>query len=265
MQQTALSAGASGASHLSMWAFKFEGHDLRIVDRDGNPWFVGKDVAAAIGYRDTDAAVRRHCKSLQFLKPDEASGLDVPSRGFTIIPEADVYRLIMRSGLPSAERFEEWVVGEVLPQVRRTGSYNAPVDPMVLLNDAASMRVLLLSYTEKVIALEADKASMAPKVEALARIAESEGSFCITDAAKTLQVGPKALFKFLRAHGWIYARTGSAQDVAYQSKLASGLLEHKTTTVSRSDGSEKTVTQVRVTPKGLTRLAQEFPPAARMA
>lgn len=249
----------------SMWAFRFEGHDLRIIDRQGNPWFVAKDVAAALGYRDTDASVRRHCKSLQFLKPDEASGLDVPSRGLVIIPEADVYRLIMRSSLTSAERFEEWVVGEVLPQVRRTGSYGPISDPMQALNDPATMRTLLLTYTEKVIALEAANAELSPKAEALARIAESEGSFCITDAAKTLQVPPNALFKFLRSHGWIYTRPGTSQDVAYQSKLASGLLEHKTTTVTRSDGSEKTVTQVRVTPKGLTRLAQEFPPSVRPA
>lgn len=255
----------SQSAGLSMWAFQFEGHSLRLVDRNGDPWFVAKDVAAAIGYRDTDAAVRRHCKSLSFLKPDEASGLAVPSRGLSIIPEADVYRLIMRSGLPSAERFEDWVVGEVLPQVRKTGSYNAPVDPMAVLNDPAAMRGLLLSYTEKVLQLEADKAAMAPKVEAFERLAESEGSFCITDAAKTIQVQPNTLFKFLRNHGWIYRRANSNYDVAYQSKLASGLLEHKTTTVSRSDGSEKTVTQVRVTPKGLARLAEELPAAVRPA
>ena len=117
----------------------------------------------------------------------------------------------------------------------------------------------------KAAELEAATAEMAPKVEALARIAESAGSFCITDAAKTLQVQPNALFKFLRSHNWIYARPGTSHDVAYQSKLAAGFLEHKTTTVTRSDGSEKTVTQVRVTPKGLTRLAQEFQPAVRPA
>lgn len=201
----------------SMWAFRFDGRDLRIIDRQGNPWFVAKDVAAALGYRDTDASVRRHCRSLQFLKPDEASGLDVPSRGLVIIPAADVYRLIMRSSLTSAERFEEWVVGEVLPQIRRAGSYGLVTDPMQALNDPATMRTLLLTYTEKVIALEAANAEMMPKAEALARIAESDGSFCITDAAKTMQVQPNALFKFLRSHGWIYTRVSSSQEVAYQS------------------------------------------------
>lgn len=139
-----------------------------------------------------------------------------------------------------------------------------PVDPMAMLNDPASMRGLLLTYSEKVLALQNENASLVPKVEALERLAESEGSFCITDAAKTLQVQPNTLFRFLRSHGWIYRRPNTTHDVAYQSKLAAGLLEHKTTTITRSDGSEKTATQVRVTPRGLARLAEELPSAVRV-
>ena len=138
----------------------------------------------------------------------------------------------------------------------------SPVDPMAALNDPAAMRGLLLSYTEKVLSLQGEVEEMRPKTQALDRIADSEGSLCITDAAKTLQVTPKALFTFLRSNGWIYSRGGGAE-IAYQDKLVSGLLEHKTTTVSRTDGSEKTVSQVRVTPKGLTRLARECPPVVR--
>ena len=138
-------------------------------------------------------------------------------------------------------------------------------DPMAALNDPSAMRGLLLTYSEKVIELEGAVEEMRPQVQALERIALSDGSLCITDAAKTLQVQPKALFSFLRSHRWIYSRPGTSHEVAYQDKLAAGLLEHKTTTVARSDGSEKTVTQVSVTPKGLTRLAKEFPPAVQAA
>ena len=138
-----------------------------------------------------------------------------------------------------------------------------PVDPLRALNDPVTMRGLLLTYSEKVLALEGRVEEMTPQVQALERIALSDGSLCITDAAKTLQVQPKVLFGFLRSHGWMYSRGGGAE-VAYQDKLASGLLEHKTTTVYRSDGSEKTATQVRVTPKGLTRLARELPPVAKL-
>ncbi|MEJ7933675.1 phage antirepressor KilAC domain-containing protein [Sphingobium sp. AN558] len=80
-----------------------------------------------------------------------------------------------------------------------------------------------------------------------------------------MQVQPKALFAFLRSHHWIYTRQGDNSYIAYQSKLQQGLLEHKTTVVTKSDGSEKTTTQVRVTAKGLTRLAREFEPAVRAA
>lgn len=132
---------------------------------------------------------------------------------------------------------------------------------VAMLNDPAALRGLLATYSDKVIALEERVGDLAPKADALARIAESDGSLCITDAAKTLQVRPKDLFRFLRTHGWIYSRGGGA-DVAYQDKIVIGYLEHKTTTVTRSDGSEKTVTQVRVTSKGLTRLAREFAEAA---
>lgn len=140
-----------------------------------------------------------------------------------------------------------------------------PADPVVMLNDNAWLRGTLLSYTEKVAEMQGEIEEMRPQVQALERIAISDGSMCITDAAKTMQVQPKALFGFLRAHGWIYTRQGCGEYIAYQSKLQSGLLEHKTTVVTRSDGSEKTTTQVRVTAKGLTRLAKEFQPVARAA
>ena len=132
------------------------------------------------------------------------------------------------------------------------------------LNNPATLRLLLADYANDKIALEEQVAELAPKAEALDRIATADGSMCITDAAKTLQVQPKAAFQFLRAHRWIYSRQGGG-DIAYQDKLASGLLEHKTTTIHRSEGSEKVTTQVRVTPKGLARLAKELQPVVRAA
>lgn len=98
-------------------------------------------------------------------------------------------------------------------------------------------------------------ALLAPKAEALDRIATSDGARCITNAAKDLQVRPKALFAVLSSRRWIYKRPGGSGWIAYQDKIQAGYLEHKITTVSRSDGSEKVVEQVLVTPKGLTRLA----------
>lgn len=137
--------------------------------------------------------------------------------------------------------------------------------PNIDLNNPSHLRLLLADYANDKTEMQAQIADLTPKAEALDRLATAEGSLCITDAAKTLQIQPKVLFAFLRSHRWIYARIGNAGDVAYQDKLASGFLEHKTTTVHRSDGSEKVVTQCRVTPKGLARLAKELEPAVRAA
>lgn len=137
------------------------------------------------------------------------------------------------------------------------------VDPMAVLNDPSAMRGLLLNYSEKVLALKEKVADMAPAVEALDRIAEAHGTFCRSTAAKMLQIPPHTLCRWLRTNGWTFRRPGDKDDLAYQSKIASGMLEHKVTTGQRPDGTEWSSTQVRVTGKGLTALAKAFPPAAQ--
>lgn len=132
-------------------------------------------------------------------------------------------------------------------------------DPMSALSDPDFLRGALLTYSEKVIALEHKVEEMQPDVEALNRIAKAEGCMCITNAAKHLQAQPKQLFKLLSESHWIYRRAGGKSWTAYQDKIQSGLLEHKVTTVSRSDGSEKVVEQVLVTAKGLTKLSRLIP------
>lgn len=97
---------------------------LRVVRREqGEPWFGAKDVATALGYADTDDAVRRHCNYAELFKPGELPGLEIGPRGMYFIPEPDVYRLVVRSALPTAKVFEKWVFEEVLPSIRKTGGY----------------------------------------------------------------------------------------------------------------------------------------------
>lgn len=131
-------------------------------------------------------------------------------------------------------------------------------DPMAALNDAEFLRGTLLTYSEKVIALEHKVEEMKPDVEAFDRIAKADGSMCITNAAKHLQVQPKLLFKLMSENHWFYRRAGGKTWLAYQDRIQSGVLEHKVTTVERSDGSEKVVEQVLVTAKGLTKLSKMF-------
>lgn len=138
----------------------------------------------------------------------------------------------------------------------RSGKLAPVADPMKALSDPATMRGLLLVYTEKVLDLEHQVDEMKPDVEALERIAKADGSMCITDAAKHLQVQPKFLFKTLSENHWIYRRAGGKAWLGYQDKIQSGYLEHKVTTVSRSDGSEKIVEQVLVTAKGIAKISK---------
>lgn len=107
-------AFAERASEVAVFNHEIFG-EIRITDRDGKPWFVAKDVATALGYADPGRAVRAHCKG--------GGEMPSPSVGGTqtvkIIPESDVYRLVMRSRLPEAEKFQDWVVEEVLPEIRQ--------------------------------------------------------------------------------------------------------------------------------------------------
>ena len=97
--------------------------DIRTAEIDGKPYFVGTDVAKALGYNNPRDAVSRHCKGV--VKRDTPTSSGVQSMSY--INEGDLYRLIMKSKLPSAEKFESWVMDEVLPTIRKTGSYQKPL------------------------------------------------------------------------------------------------------------------------------------------
>lgn len=243
-----------------------------VIARDGKASANSRDVAAFFGknHRDVLRAIDdliasapevglRNFAQTPYLEPTTGQTYrmyDMDRDGFTLLAMGFTGGKALRWKLAYIEAFN------ALESALRD---RPAIDPQTMLNDPAAMRGLLLTYTEKVIALEGQLEEVRPQLQAFERIAVSDGSLCITDSAKTLQVQPKALFMFLRSHRWIYTRAGTPTEIAYQDKLASGLLEHKTTTVTRSDGSEKTVTQVRITPKGLARLARELPPVAQAA
>lgn len=99
--------------------FSFENIEIRAFEINGEAWFAASEVAKALGYQRPADAVRTHCKGVGETQTPSAGGLQT----IKIIPERDVYRLVMRSKLPSAEQFEEKVVGEILPSIRKTGGY----------------------------------------------------------------------------------------------------------------------------------------------
>ena len=104
--------------------YTFEGTSVRTVEIDGEPWFVGKDVAAVLGYANETDALNTHCRGVAKRYPiPDALGR---SQGTRLISEPDMLRLVVNSSLPAAERFERWVFEDVLPTIRKTGSYTAP-------------------------------------------------------------------------------------------------------------------------------------------
>ncbi|MDD1795118.1 phage antirepressor, partial [Enterovibrio sp. ZSDZ42] len=185
--------------------FQFQHENIRVIEQSGEPWFVAKDVASILGYSNPRDAVNRHCKGGRETRLPTNSGEQLAK----IIPERDVYRLIMRSKLPEAEKFEDWVVSDVMPSIRKTGSYSTA--------DLSRMDILKLAMQaeEEKLRLQAQVAEDRPKVEAYHLIADSQGSLCITDAAKNLQLQPKALFTWLAANRWIYKRPDGKSGIGY--------------------------------------------------
>lgn len=234
-------------------SFQFDHLPVRVLtDEHGEPWFVAKDVASMLGYSDTAKAARMHCKAARPVGVDKLSTLDPQT---VIIPERDLYRLVMRSKLPAAEKFEEWVVAEVLPSIRKTGTFNPNgMSRMELLQIAMQAESERLQLQQRVEHLE-------PQAKAYERVSDSAASKTITEAAKDLQIKPSALMAWLRENRWIYS-TGAKKkrNLAYQPRIDAGLMEHKVTLVEAQgeDGTpyEKAVSQPRITMKGLMKIAK---------
>lgn len=111
---------------------------------------------------------------------------------------------------------------------------------------------------------KAQIATMQEDVSALDRIARADGSLCITEAAKALQMRPKELFDYLSRHGWIYRRPGGKTWLGYAYRTNTGDLEHKVHTALRADGSEKVCERVLITAQGLRKLARLLPSRLRV-
>jgi phage antirepressor YoqD-like protein len=136
-------------------------------------------------------------------------------------------------------------------EVTRKPNHVAPAE----LSRLDLLQLAMQAETER-LALAHQVEELTPKADALDRLAGADGSLNITSTAKTLGIGPKRMFDWLSRERWIYRRPGASGWVAYQGRLQVGYLEHRVTTVERSDGSEKVVEQVLVTAKGLAKLAQ---------
>lgn len=231
---------------------------VRTVENNGKTYFVANDIAKALGYIETAKAIRTHCKGV--------SEMDTPSNGgiqrMKIIPEGDVYRLVIKSQLPSAERFESWVFDEVLPSIRKHGMY--AVDDLINNPDLAIKAFTALKEEkERNRALQEDNDRMRPKEIFADAVAASDTSILIGDLAKLLrqngiEMGQKRLFVWMRENGYLIKRKGADWNMPTQKSMELGLLEVKERIINNPDGSARIIKTTKVTGKGQQYFINKF-------
>ena len=172
---------------------------IRTVVIDDEPWFAGTDVAEALGYVKPQDAVSRHCKhSVKHGVPASGTGAVVE---MNFIPESDLYRLTMKSQLPSAEKFSDWVVEEILPSIRKNGGYIQNQEQMTPEQIVANALIV----ANKIIAeKEAKIIEMKPKAEYFDNLVDSKLLTTFRDTAKELHIPPQQFTQWLVENGYLY-------------------------------------------------------------
>ena len=167
---------------------------VRTITKDGKTYFVGNDVAKALGYSETAKAIRTHCKGV--------SEMDIPTNGgvqtMKMITEGDIYRLVIKSQLPQAEKFESWVFDNVLPSIRKNGGYIANQEQMTPEQIVANALVVAHNI---ILQKERQIEEMKPKAEFFDAVADSKTAISMNEVAKVLNIkgyGRNKLFEFLR-------------------------------------------------------------------
>lgn len=219
---------------------------IRTVEVNGEPWMVGKDVAAALGYSNTKDALAKH------VDPEDKGGAQIatPSgvQEMTIINESGLYSLVLSSKLPGAKKFRRWVTSEVLPSIRRTGGYQIP-------KDYPSALRALAEAEEKRMKLEEEHEANRPKVLFADAVSTAHTSILIGELAKLLKqngvdIGQNRLFSWMREHGFLIRRQGTDYNMPTQRGMDLGLFEIKETVIAHSDGHTSVNKTPKVTGKG---------------
>lgn len=236
--------------------------DIRTVEVDGKPYFVGIDIARALGYSNPSKAIIQHCKGV--------TKLGIPSKGgkqeTNCIPEGDLYRLITHSELESAERFETWVFDEVIPSIRKNGGYIAGQETLSdeeLLSKALMVAQRKIEEKNQLIAMQDSRIQeMRPKEIFADAVSASHTSILIGDLAKLIcqngyQIGQKRLFEWMRENGYLI-KSGSSKNMPMQRYIEQGLFEIKESNVQNPDGSIRTTRTTKVTGKGQVYFTNKF-------
>ncbi|MCM0314246.1 phage antirepressor KilAC domain-containing protein [Bacteroides fragilis] len=232
------------------------------MNESNEPLFCLSDVAKALGYSNPAKAVIDHCKGVTVLETPTQSGVQPIKYG----KESEVYRLTMKSKLPDAEKFQDWVCDEVLPSIRKHGGYIATQQddtPEEIMARALLVAQETLKRKEqRLIEAEQKIQKDAPKVLFADAVSTSQRSCLIAELAKILQqngvnIGQNRLFSWMRENGYL-CQKGDYYNQPTQKAMKLGLFELKKTSITKPDGSVLVTTTTKVSGKGQIYFIEKF-------
>lgn len=231
--------------------------EVRTVTIDNEPWFVGKDIAEALGYSDTNKAVAMHVEN-EDKKLNDKTSPSFGQRGATLINESGLYALIFGSKLESAKRFKHWVTSEVLPAIRKTGGYQ--------MQAPQGKELLALAVLEAQKTIEEQTAQieeMKPHAVLGQAITTANTSILVGDLAKILkqngiEIGAKRLFQWMRENGYLIKRKGTDWNLPTQRSMEMELFEIKESVHIDGNGCNKITRTPKVTGKGQEYFINKF-------
>lgn len=224
---------------------------VRAFELDETPWFVGKDVAEALGYSNTKDALATHVDvdDKRIIQKSENATLDVPNRGLTIINESGLYSLVLSSKMPSAKKFKRWVTSEVIPSIRKHGGYlngQDELSPEELMAKALLVAQQTLADRERRISeLTVTNQIMQPKADYFDELVDRKLLTNFRETAKQLGVKEKEFIRFLLDKKYIY-RDKRGKLMPYAEKN-NGLFEIKEQINEKTGWAGM---QTLITPKG---------------
>lgn len=221
--------------------------NIRTMERDGAPWFVGKDVAEALGYSNSRDAVSTHVDGED--KATVAFHDGSQNRNMVVINESGLYALVLGSKLPTAKKFKRWVTSEVIPSIRKHGGYingQENMTPEELMASALLMAQKTLADRDaRISTLTVKNQIMLPKAEYFDQLVERNTLLNFRETAKALDVPPKKFVSFLLEKKYVY-RDKKGKLLPYEHKN-DGLFEVKESVNEKTNWSGA---QTLITPKG---------------
>lgn len=236
--------------------YDFSGKTVRILTDDkGNPWWIATDVCRVLGLtnpREAISSLKEYEKSTVRI----SDGQGGPKRN--IITEPGLYRLLLRSTKKRAAKFQRWIFHDVLPEIRKTGSYS--IDIPKTLPEALRAYATAIEAKEELLIenkkLQDKNKELKPKADAYNQVSDSTGLTCLSDAAKIIGLKPQTFTALLGKDKYLFVRRGKL--VPTQKYIDKGLLKEKL--VPARDGSKRTYRQSFVTPRGVNKFRELYNP-----